>query len=84
LNNAGDRYCILVVTGDDAFVEVRRVDQEEDPLPYIVEAHYVGDDDVTRNYSFRFADLHFAMRAVSAFAAGDMDLVLTEAFPFKL
>lgn len=84
LNNAGDRYCILDVTGDDAFVEVRRVDQEEDPLPYIVEAHYVGDDDVTRNYSFRLADLQVAMRAVSDFAAGEMDQVLTEAGLFKL
>lgn len=83
LNNAGDRYCILDVTGDDAFVEIRRVDQEE-ALPYIVEAHFVGDDDVTRNYSFRFADLQFAMRAVSAFAAGDMDQVMTEAGLFKL
>ena len=52
--------------------------------PYIVEAHYVGDDDVTRNYSLRFADLQVAMRAVSDFVAGDMDQVLMEAFPFKL
>lgn len=72
----GEHFCVLDLAGDDSFVEVRVLD--EDQAPYEVECRLTAGDGVNHNYSLRFADFQYAMEFVAAFVAGEQDKLMAE------
>ncbi len=72
----GERFCVLDLAGDDSFVEVRVLD--EDQAPFEVECRFTGGDGVEHNYSLRFADFQYAMEFVEAFITGEQDKLMAE------